>query len=309
MSTYGKLRSRRQRRHPDSRSRSHQEDKRQGEARRQTRWVPVSAPQHPSPRRSFGQLEGHEYRFDGEHWWRCNLPEEFADYLEREARKRDFYRSRTRRNGVEVDMRRPATPLENLTTTFAPWLSDWTAAEIAAKRDPRTRLAAIRNGWLEAVEAKLSAHRYILGYALHADTDDLHFDLILSRQDGLGVRIGQTGLRLAGPWCVGVDRQLRAGAQINGEKRSQLRRSVANFRHRYGGDAVPLDVQLARALDAAAEQVLGDELTPYREAYARRVPELERQHAAAELAALKAAETALRNRTLSTVESDFPPLG
>jgi hypothetical protein len=99
---------------------------------------------------------------------------------------------------------------------------------------------------------------------------------------------------LVGPWCVGVDRQQRAGAEIGADKCRQLRRSVANFRHRYGEESVPLDIALARALDAAAEEVIGPDLVRYREAYAKRVPEMERQHTLAKLAALQAAEEKLR---------------
>jgi hypothetical protein len=110
---------------------------------------------------------------------------------------------------------------------------------------------------------------------------------------------------------------LRAGAEINPHKRKQMRSSVANFRHRYGNMAVPLDVSLARALDAAAEAVIGPGLLLYRKAYALRVPELERGHTASQLAALKAAEAKLRERlnpesgpepTMPEPEPNLPPL-
>jgi hypothetical protein len=297
MSTHTRARSRRQLRHPASRSKSHQRDKREGEARRETQFVPVAASEHPSPRRSFNGLAGHEYTFDGQTWKRCTGPEEFADYLEREAKRRNWYRSTTQRKGVPVEMKRPVeTPVEILTTTFSPWLSDWVEAEIGAGRDPRRNLAAIRNRWLKAASGLLTSSRVLLGFACHTDTDDPHFDLCLSRQDGQGGRIGETGLYLVGPWATSTDRQCRAGARIHPDKRRQLTRGVANFRRRYGEGAVPLDVQLARSLDAAANEVLGAELQPYREAYAARVPELERQHAAAQLAALKAAEAKLQER-------------
>jgi hypothetical protein len=273
------------------------DDKREGEARQQTQFVPVAAPEHPSPHRSFGGLAGHEYTFDGKTWKRCEGPEEYADYLEHEAERRSWYMDQTQRKGVAVAMKRPVkAPLDILTTTFPPWLSEWTAAEIASQRDPRPKLATVRNRWLEAAQGLLASSRAFLGFACHTDTDDLHFDLALSRQDGKGGRIGETGLGLFGPWGCGTDRQLRAGAQIHPDKRRQLTRGIENFRRRYGEDAVPLDVQLARSLDAAADAVLGEELRPFREAYAKRVPELERQHAAAQLAALKAAEEKLQER-------------
>lgn len=305
MSTHTKARNRRQWRHPASRCRSHQNDKRQGEARRETRFVPVDAPPRPSPQRAFDSLQGHEYIRDGTEWKRCAGPEDFADFLEREARERSWYCSTTTRKGVPVEMKRPAaTPIEVLTTTFSPWLSDWTESEIKAKRDPRKKLAEIRNRWLEEATRLLAKQRHVLGYSFHCDTDDLHFDLCLSRQDGKGGRTGEAGLRLVGPWCVGTSRQVQAGAVISKDKRRQLTRSVANFRRRYGDNAVPLDVALARALDAAAEAAIGPELKPHREAYAARVPELERQHAAAELAELEAAAKQVREQ----LTAELPPV-
>lgn len=299
MSTHTRARTKRQWRHPASRCRSHKLDKQQGELRKETAWLGVDAPQRPSPQRSFPGLQGHEYTHDGENWHRCQAPEEFADFVEREAARRSWYRSTTTRKGVPVEMlRRVDSPIEVLTTTFAPWLSDWTAAELAGGYDPRPFLGVVRAEFLKAAKMLLAGQRHVLGYAFHCDTDDPHFDLILARQDGDGGRIGEAGLRLVGPWCVGVDRQVRCGAQISPDKCRQLTRSVANFRRRYAGqpDAVPLDVALARALDAATELAVGLDLPPYVKAYAARVPELERQHAAAQLATLQAAEAKLQER-------------
>jgi hypothetical protein len=294
MSTYNRPRTRRQLRHPASRSKSHKRDKREGEARQQTQWVGVEAPPRPSPERSFGDLIGHEYICENGTWRRCDKPEEFADYMEKMAELLGWYRSETMRKGQKVEMKRPAPGVEILTTTFSPWVNEWVAKKLAENRDPRKQLAEIRNQWLEKVKARLQGERHLLGYAFHADTSDLHFDLALSRQDGAGGRIGRPGLGLVGPWCVGVDRQQRVGAQISPDKSRQQRRSIANFRHREGEDAVPLDIALARALDEAAEEVIGPELLHYRDAYAARVPELERQHKLAQLEMLQAAEEKLR---------------
>jgi hypothetical protein len=297
MSTYTRPKTKRQLRHPGSRSKSHRIDKEQGEARKETAWFGVDAPERPSPKRNFRGLTGHEFVHENGQWRRCQGPEEFADHLEGEAKKRSWYMGKTTRKGVPVDMKRRAPPLDTLTTSFAPWLSAWTAAECAGGRDPRPKLGAIRSLWLQAAQNAVAGLRYVLGYAFHADTDDLHFDLCLSRQSGTGERIGETGLGLCGPWCTAVDRQVRCGATIRAEKANQLKRSVANFRHRYGPEAKPLDVTLARSLDAAADTVVGDELRPYIEAYARSVPELERKHAAAQLAVLEGAKAKLLQQT------------
>ena len=304
MSTYSRPRTKRQFRHPSSRSKSHRLDKQEGEVRQRTVWVGMDAPERPCPKRTFPGLQGHEYTYDGTQWRRCEGPEEFADYIEAQAEFRSSYKKRTTRKGVEVEMKRPvATPIEVLTTTCSPWLSQWTAAEIAASRDPRPSLAAIRNEWLQSTQKSLAGQRYLLGYAFHADTDDLHFDLIYSRQDGKGGRIGKAGLGLVGPWCTAVDRQTRAGADISGQKRDQLRRSAANFRHRSGEDAIPLDVTLARSLDAATETVLGAVIVPFKAAYAANVPLLERQHIEAKLASMEA----VRERLLKQVPKASVP--
>lgn len=157
MSTRSLLRTKRQRRHPASRSKSHRLDKLQGEARQRTVWVGLDAPERPNQSRSFPGLDGHEYLFDGAMWTRCDGPEDFADHVEEQSDLRSWYKKQTTRNGVPVDMkRRVDAPLEVLTTTFEPALSDWTAAEIAAGRNPRPKLAAIRNLWLRGVQACLA---------------------------------------------------------------------------------------------------------------------------------------------------------
>jgi dipeptidyl aminopeptidase/acylaminoacyl peptidase len=307
MSTHSRPKTRRQLRHPSSRSKSHQLDKQQGDERKETSWVGVDAPQRPSPERSFPGLEGHEYIFDGQAWRRCKDPEEFADYCERENKRRGWFLDQTTRKGVAVEMlRRVKGALEILTVTFSPWLNDYIAEQLAQQKDPRPQLATVRTQWLEEVQKVLSGERHVLGYAFHADTDDLHFDLALTRQDGEGGRIGGNGLGLVGPWCCGVDRQLRSGAEISAEKRSQMRRAIANYRRRHGEESKPLDVQLARALDAAADEIIGPELRPYREAYAKKVPELERAHRAAQLTILEDAHAKILSCSNPEQETDGP---
>jgi hypothetical protein len=184
---------------------------------------------------------------------------------------------------------RDPSPIKILTTTFPPWLSDYVEDAQRHGQDPRAQLLEIRNQWLGTACALLSSARHILGFAFHGDTDDPHFDIAVSRQDGSGGRIGRAGLRIAGPWCVGTDRQVRAGAKISTRKRAQLTRSVRNFRWRYGDHAVPTDIALARALDDIARGIIGPELDRWMTAYARGVPALEAAHQAAALAALDAA--------------------
>jgi hypothetical protein len=130
---------------------------------------------------------------------------------------------------------------------------------------------------MKVVAEMVSHQRHWIGVSCHTDTSDLHVDLLLSRYDGKGGKIGKPGLQLSGPWVVGVDRQLRAGAAIASYKRRQFRANLSKHQQRYGDDAVPLDVALSRALDECAEMEM-PELARYRADYARRVPELEHAH-------------------------------
>lgn len=294
MSTYVRARTKRQIRHPASRCASHIRDKAAGEARRESVWIRVSAPERPSPERSW-PLTGHEFRFDGEHWHRCEAPEDFADYLESEARSRSSFIDHTQRHGKSVRMKRPATGVEVLTTTAAPWVSAWTAHQftLGAKQQDvaRGKLAQLRNKFMASFCERMKGRRYVIGMAVHLDSSDWHIDGVISRQDGHGGRIGQgSGLRLSGPWQVGVYRQLRAGADIDGLKHAQFESNATNFQRRYGADAIPLDIQLARDFDDAATEAIGPELAPFIASYAASVPDLEREHRDASLASLRAAE-------------------
>jgi hypothetical protein len=293
MSTYTAAKTVRQQRHPASRSESHIKDKQEGEARRRTSWVPVASPEPPSPKRDFAALglTGHEFILEDNRWRLCQDGEEFADYLVAQARKRSEYMRKTRRHGNPVEVRtRVAAPIKVLTTTFSPWLSEWTFQKLSQGEPVSEKLKLIGNLWMAGALKLLKEYAYLLGFSFHADTSNPHFDLCLSRQDGKGGRIGPPGFGLMGPWVVGVIRQLRAGAKIAPEKRSQCQRSLDNFVRRYGKDAsAPLDVHLARNLDIASDEVLGGELEVYRIAYAEQVPQLEKQHAAAKRAALERA--------------------
>jgi hypothetical protein len=307
MSTFNRPKTIRQMRHPASRCESHRKDKREGEVRRATAWISVPAAVRASPTRYFDELAGYEYMRSAEKWTRCQNPEEFADYLEQQAALRSWYRATTRRREAQVTMtRRVAAPIEIVTVTFPPWLSDWTANELASKRDPTATLAAVRNSWLRTVQGTLHDVRHLVGLAFHTDTSNLHFDLAVSRQDGAGNRIGPRGLHLVGPWTVGAERQHRAGAHLDSEKLRQLKRNAAKFRDRYGHNAVPMDVKLARALDKAADEIIGQDLTKFRDQYALSVPQLERDHKMAKLAMLQSAEQQIRERLAGGVTEPKP---
>jgi len=306
MSTFSRPRSRRQLRHPGARSASHQADKAAAEARRELTPVFVPAARLPSPERPFTDLGllGHEFLLEGDEWRKCADPEDFSDSLESRAKALAWFYQQTTRRGKPARMRRKTpTPIEIVTVTFPPWLSDWALARLRSGDDPRASLAAIRTEWLEATMTVMAGKRHLIGYAFHSDTSDLHFDLVVSRQDGEGGRIGDAGLGLAGPWTVGVDRQLRADASIASDKKRRFAHNIAKFRERKGAEAIPLDVLLARALDNAAANVLGEELTPFIKTYAASVPRLEREHRKAALEVLDRA----RRRVLGDPSQPEPP--
>ncbi len=284
----------------------HHHDKARAEARRETEWVAVSASPRPSIHRNFGDLEAYEYRYENEEWKRCDGPNDYGSWLKREAKRRARYTSKTSRKGVAVTMTRTdESPIKILVVSMSPWGSDCFADQFASGIDPRPQLWEIQRRWLAEVMKLFAGRRYVLAFALHCDTDDLHWDIAVSRQDGEGGRIGEAGLNLVGPWCVGTNRQVRAGAKISAEKRTQLERAVANFERRHGSSQIPLDVSLALALDKATESVFGEEqIRPYREAYARRVPEFERLHKEAQLTALRAAEQRLQDNLTPEASTD-----
>lgn len=296
MSTYTRLITKSQLRHPAGRSASHQRDKLEGDLRREKEWVAIPAVPTFGPHRNFGSLVSHEFTYEGGEWKRCEDPEAFADYLELEAARRNWFYDQTQRKGRSITMRRPAaTALENLTINVRCDLADWIAARCAVNEDPRPQLRAIRNAWLEYVQEYFEGRRYILGYAFHADTNNPHFDLIVSRQDGLGGRIGRSGLNRVGEWMVSTFRHKQVGAVPTGEKHDRWSKSIANFQRRYG-DTIPTDIALAKKLDAIAEHIVGQDLQPYREQFAARIAIEEYKRIEARAALLEAEAQKERQR-------------
>lgn len=288
--------------HMSSRSKTHKRHKLQGDLRRQHRFLRVAAAERPSPKRNFGGLEGFELilKPDGA-WHRCDDPEELIQYLKKEKRRRLKYEKWTTRHGKpELAKRTVQRPIDILTTSLHPAASDVLAADVAGGRDIRPTLRAIFGPFLQAARALLEKQRYVLAAAMHMNTDDLHMDIAVAKNCPIKGRIGRTGLLTVGPWCVAVDRQIRCGARINPTKQNRYQRSVANYRRRYGNDAKPLDITLARLLDDCALRVMGARLEASLQAYAQGVPELERKHAECDAAELEQA----RAIVLGSVEQD-----
>lgn len=236
MSTYTRAKTRRQQRHPASRSRSHKADKAGAERRKAVEFLPIPAPQYSVAGPTFEQLgmSGYELIYDGFRWHGCADPEAFGDYLEAESRRRNWFFDVVKRGEKRARMRRKtATPIEVLTTPFCPGMRAWCAAELERGADPRWHLSAVRNRWLQTVVPMLESQRFLLGMACHYDTPTPHVEVICSRQSGVGERIGRAGLGLVGPWVVSVDRQLRFGAAISEIKRERLAKDFANFGYRY----------------------------------------------------------------------------
>jgi hypothetical protein len=305
MSTFSRPKTSRQLRHPGARSQSHKSEKAAAEQWEEITTISVPAPKSNTTSRPFEALglTSHEFVFDDGKWYSCAAPEEFSNHLEQTASERNWFYQSTHRRGKPALMRRKTkNPLEVLTVTFAPWLSEWALSRLLSGQPPVAELARIEDEFSTRVLRLLSNNRHVIGRALHADTDDLHLDFVVTRQDGEGRRIGAAGLHLVGPWTTAVDRQLRSGAVIADDKRRTFGRNVAKFKGRYGDKVMPLDVALARALDEAADSVIGPELRPFREAYAKSVPALEAEHRRVALAALESAKNQILGRDLPPEE-------
>ncbi len=305
MSKNTKARTDEQLSHMSSRSAAHQRHKFQGELRRQHRFLKVISAERPSPKRDFGGVEGFELILNADGVWRrCSDPEEVGRYLKAEKRRRCKYEAWTTRHGKpELAKRTMKTPIDILTTSLHPAASDILAEDVKAKRDIKPALRAIFGSFLRSAQELLEKQRYVLAAAAHLNTDDLHFDIAVARNCPIKGRIGHAGARTVGPWCVAVDRQIRSGARINRTKKGQYQRDVASYRHRYGNDAKPIDIVLARLMDKCAAQVLGPRLEASIQAYAKSVPELERKHAACAAEELEQVRAIL----LKSVEQDNLP--
>ena len=292
---YTRIRTETQALHVGSRSASHERDKAKGDARRKYKFFSVETEERPSPTRDFKGLTGVEGIADPMtgRWTLCKDKDELGKHLVRESVARSRYKALTTRRGQpEMMTRIDPNPLTVHTASFHPAHCDLIADLIALGMDGQNIVHRIFAKYLSRAVLLFVDRRFVLGGALHVDTDDIHADLVVSR-NGPDYRLGKAGLGLVGSWCVAVDRQLRAGAKINAQKRAQFDRSMANFRRREGADAIPLDIQLARTMDAAAGEVLGDKATPYVTRYAASVPELERKHTLAALRELDAAREKL----------------
>lgn len=294
MSTYTKANSRRQFRHSDSSSDSHKEDMRQARARRETTFVPIEAAKSEEKKQSLEEmgLRGSERIHRAGRKQPCTVPEEFADYIEHEAKERGWAYCERMKRGKKVTIRRVVeSPIEVLTVTAEPALNEYIWSQLRAGHDMSAVTTRVWFRFLELAKHFLvgGRQRYVIGDAIHCDTAHWHGDLVVSRQED-GIRVGDAGLGLCGPWVTAVDRQMRVGAKISPGKRKNFDRSAREYLRRYGAGTRPLDVLLARSLDQAATEVIGEALIPFRHAYAARVPALEAAHAQRTVQALEKAK-------------------
>jgi hypothetical protein len=287
---YTRLESQIQRHHVGSRSASHKKDKKRGDERRSIRYIAVDAEIHPV-RQNYPGIYGIELMCDDQNSWSvCNHPDDLGAHLDREVKARSVFHDLTSRHGrPERVKRRDKCPLKNNTISFHPAVCTAIIAAINKGEDAELIVRRILAKFLISVGQLFAGIRHIIACAFHADTGTLHVDIVTSRQNHAGERIGKHGLDLAGPWTVGVWRQLECGANINPQKRLKYDAGMANFHRRHGVDAVPFDIRLAAACDKAAAAVLGDALRPHLIAYAASVPEREHVNALATLAELDAA--------------------
>lgn len=294
--SYKRLKSKRAKRHPGARGKTHMLDKLAFESRQTIAYMPVPMTPGPSPKRDLSRLQSWECcRKDSPKWVRCEGPEELGDFIEAESKRRNWFIDDVKRNGKLTKMRRRvAVPISDLIVTFAPWVSEYLNRELDENRDPRPQLRRAVIRWMGSVDSIFAGKRHWIATAAHMDSDDGHIDVILSRTDGMGGRIGPPGLSLSGPWTTGVHRQIKAGAEIAPEKMQRFKANMATHEARYGKGSVPLDIALVDAMDEAfAIEMPG--VKPFMEAYARNVPNLERQHRTAALANARAKAEALES--------------
>ena len=164
MSTFGKPSTSRQLRHPGARSRDHGIDKIEGERRKETTWLPIPAANYGTERNH--GLESYEYILDhaARKLRRCKGPEEFSDFVEAEAAKRNWFNDLVPREGhtTPQKMRRKVKkPIARLTTTFTPWLSDW-AYWSKISVDPTPDLKRIRTAFINTTVKLLDRERHVL---------------------------------------------------------------------------------------------------------------------------------------------------
>lgn len=284
-------------RHPGARGKYHAEDKRQADARRGIFVVLPAAAKDNRPSLESRGMRSSERIHRGGWITECQGEEEFGNYIEHEAGERNWaYCERSKRGKIVTERILTPTAVEILVVPFAPWVTAFIEAKLAAGEDANT--LALKIWALFCTYAKVllvgDHERYFLGEALHMDTANAHGDLVLSRQED-GMRVGRAGLALGGPWLVGTDRQLRAGATISPKKQKHFDQDIQKHFRRHGRNSRPFDILLARALDRAADEVIGPELVRYRTAYAASVPAREQRAIDTKLARLEAAKAALMN--------------
>jgi hypothetical protein len=282
--------------HCGSRSASHAHDKEQGDARRENVYIAVEAESRPSPHREFRALAGFEVIRNPDGTWRmCKAVDEFGEHLLRESAARAPFREwATRRGRREMMSRIDKHPLSIHTASFHPAVSNLLAARIARGEDGAILAKSIAARFAKKAIPIFEGKRYLLGLALHADSDDLHIDTAVARNGQFG-RYGG-GLGLVGPWTCGVHRQVKAGAKINPAKRAMFEANLSKFRKKHGAAAVPIDIMLADAIDLVSAKVMGIELQLYMKEWAEEVPDAEKAHVIAALTELDRARETLMSQ-------------
>jgi hypothetical protein len=253
----------------------HKEQKAAGESRDAERWLllPSSPGLSTESAETFG-LVGHNFIL------RDGIPvqvssQEYVDFLATEKKKRSSYVGPKRRGQKITQTRiKCGTPLVEITPTPAPWVGDF--FYIGAQTAPdRVEAALVELSMrLVPVIERLTGCR-VLSFSLHFDTGArrAHPNFALTKvtgdENGVMRLIKKDGLRLAGPWAVGVDRQQRSGI-VYGPNDAKLRRALDKFRERHPDWGLPTDIQICRCFDEIAEELFGC-LKGLRDAYRDRI--------------------------------------
>jgi hypothetical protein len=191
-------------------------------------------------------------------------PFQWTDHLNAllKNRSKEFYnRDKDRRR-----TQRKIKPLSQLVVTLAPWTSAfiYIALKHKGKRGRQLVSDYVKAAMRMTIKiAKARTLNEAHGISNHYDTDDIHINLFLCCVTKDRERIGEIRLRTAGKAAVGYNRQLSIGARTDlnfARNATSLRKYRERAEKAKLGKRIallPLDIEIAQAIDVLASQRFG----------------------------------------------------
>lgn len=212
------------------------------------------------------------YVFEGGEMIEISDPIEYATRVQQKASKLTTYR--LMRDDDTPRIEHTSKPLLKVLLTLPPWFSLYLSDRVKLGDDPR----ALSNLMVQVLAVGLDEAARLTGYrkvslTSHTDTRSGHGEPNLTRYlpadpDPQPPCAG-TVLGLVGLHAVGVDRQIRVGANVAPASLAHYESNLAKYRDRHGETALPTDIAVARAIDDRVDRLLKDDITPYKRAYVR----------------------------------------